>query len=807
MRRRSCFHPSLLLLGGILALIPFGRTAAAELPVIDVGIVVDGPWERNDYVRDLTRQELQVLTDGEFDVRFLDRHYLTGDWSLQAAVDNIHRLLEDPEVDLVIAWGVLASHSICCLVGVTKPVIAPVILDISLQGVPFEDGASGVPNLSYVALPDTTAEELARFQSIFPFRRVAILAQQAILEAIPDLETRTRLSLEGLDVESQYIPVGFEAAPALAAIEAGTEAVFMYPQIQLSAEERSKLIDGLIERRLLSFTALGEEFIEAGFLAGIGAADFFPRMARRIALNAQRILLGEEAGAIPVEISLRQELLINMKTARALGVYPTYEALLEARLIDSEDIPQGRTLTLAEAVQEAVAVNLDLLARERAVLAGEQDVRRADSIFRPRLEIAALGLAIDEDRAAASFGSQPEKSLSGSAGLRQLIFSDDALANRSIQASLQRGRLAGYEILRLDIALEAGTTYLNLLRAKSLLQVQRNNVALTRSNLDLAEIRRSIGAANPAEVFRWESQLASDRKDLVEAEANVRVAEMAVNRILDRPLDERFGTEEVDLRNPWRVTGDPRIAGYIETPDRFGAFQDFLAEEGVADAPELKALRAAIAAQQRLVVNTRRSYWAPLIAADASLDEFLSESGAGSETSQIPGGILFPIPDDRTWSLGLSASLPLFTGGERKADRLQAEQELESLRLDHESVRDKVEQRIRSAMEIARASRTGIDLSRQAADAAGKNLDLVTDAYARGAVSILELLDAQNAALNAEELATNSIYDFLIDLLEVERAANRIEILGTAETAEAFFKRLEHYFRERGIAPLAPPSG
>ena len=104
-------------------------------------------------------------------------------------------------------------------------------------------------------------------------------------------------------------------------------------------------------------------------------------------------------------------------------------------------------------------------------------------------------------------------------------------------------------------------------------------------------------------------------------------------------------------------------------------------------------------------------------------------------------------------------------------------------------------------MEFARASRSGIGLSQEAADAASKNLDLVTEAYARGAVSIIDLLDAQNAALNAAELAANSVYDFLIDLLEVERAANRIELLGSPETAAAFFKRLEKYFRDRGISP------
>ena len=774
---------------------------AAELPVVNVGIVVDGPWEGNEYVRELTRDEIVALTADEFDVRFPDDYYLEGDWTLEGSIDSLGRLLYDPGVDLVITWGVLSSHAICCMVEISKPVIAPIILDINLQGVPFREGASGVRNLSYVALPDTLADDLLRFREIFPFRKVAILANRAILQAIPDLASRTEMSMAGLGIDFEYVSVGFSAEEALVAIPEDADAVFMYPQIQLPPEERSHLVTGLIERKLPSFTALGEIFVEEGLLAGLGAADFFPRIARRIAVNTQRILLGEEPGSIPVEINLREQLIINMKTARAIGVSPTYEALLEAKVLHADELDAVRTMTLAEAVQEAIAVNLEILARAHSVAAGEEDVRRASSIFWPQLEIGALALAIDEDRAIASFGSQPERSLTGSAGLSQLLFSDDALANKSIQSNLQQSRDSDFETLSLDIALEAGTTYLNLLRAQSLEQVQRNNVALTRTNLELAEVRRRIGAGNPAEVYRWESQIATDRKALVEAEASVRVARIAVNRILNRPLDERFTTESVDQEEPWRVTGDPRFAGYIETPARFRAFQDFMVEEGIGDAPELAALDAVIRAQERFLINAKRAFWTPVIAAEASLDEFLSKSGEGAEPPVLPGGGLFPTPDDTTWSVGLSASLPLFTGWARMADRIQAEEELARLRLDYDDVAQRIEQRIRSAAEVARASRTGIGLAREAAEAAAKNLELVTDAYARGVVSIIDLLDAQNAGLNAVELATNSTYDFLVDLLEVERAANRIELLGTPETSAAFFVRLESYFRERGITP------
>ena len=43
----------------------------AEISPIRIGIVIDGPWERNDEIRGIIQQEILDLTRGEFDVRFL----------------------------------------------------------------------------------------------------------------------------------------------------------------------------------------------------------------------------------------------------------------------------------------------------------------------------------------------------------------------------------------------------------------------------------------------------------------------------------------------------------------------------------------------------------------------------------------------------------------------------------------------------------------------------------------------------------------------------------------------------------------
>jgi outer membrane protein TolC len=61
----------------------------------------------------------------------------------------------------------------------------------------------------------------------------------------------------------------------------------------------------------------------------------------------------------------------------------------------------------------------------------------------------------------------------------------------------------------------------------------------------------------------------------------------------------------------------------------------------------------------------------------------------------------------------------------------------------------------------------------------------VQDAYRWGTVDVLDLLDAQNAALVADQVAANAVYDFLVDYMNIERAMGRFELmLGTQERAQ-----------------------
>jgi len=741
--------PSLASLALLAGLQLSASSVPAEISRVRVGVVTDGPAERAAAVAKVLRSECRDLVEGEFEIT---ETLIEADWTKEGVKAAIDRVLADPEVDVVLAMGVLASDDVARRRDLPKPVIAPYVVDALIQGIPLEDGASGVKNLSYVTHPPAFARDLQVFRELVPFERLVVLWGPIGPEASLVAAQNVRVITEREGVGLQEVTSAATAEATLAAIPADAEAVWVTPLLQLPATEMRSLAEGLVERGLPSFSAFGRSDVELGILASNAPDTDLPRLARRVALNLHRILLGEEPGTLPVTFTRGEQLAINMATARAIGAYPPFALRTDADLLHEERQEVSRVLSLPGVLREAVRTALDLEAAEHGVAVARHDVRNARSKLLPELNLSALQVFIDADRASPL---QRERSLTGSLTLRQLLYSDRVFAGLSIQRQLLTAEERQLDSLRLDVALQAATAYLNVLKAKTFERISKQNLRLTRSNLDRARVRVQIGMASRSELHRWESQIAGGRREVIRAIATRNVTELEVNRLLDRPLEEPFATTEVDLEDPSLIVSDDRMWAYYANQWTFRI---------------LRAFHVQLA---------------------FGLDHRLAETSGGG-----------PAPfDGWDWQVGIQASIPLFTGGARAAARGRTSEELLQLQSRKRAVAQRIEQRVRAAMHLAGASNAGIGLAKAGAEAARKNLDLVADAYSQGMVSIIELLDAQNASFVADLTAANALYDFLLDLMEVERAVGGFSCLGTPAEREAYFAAAAAYFEEHGVHP------
>lgn len=799
MNTRQMLKPAILLLIPIL-LLSTGNALAAR-KTFTIGVVTDGPLARYQDVVTIYQKEITAMASSEFDVKFPASKKLDGGWTLQGVNQAIDRLLADPQVDFVITLGEVATHEVCQRRNLPKPVIAPFVIDAEVQQLPIKGDASGVKNLSYINTYRSFDQAIKRFQEVVPFKRLAALVDTFATESIPSLQRLVGPIARKAQIRIEVIRVTDSAEKALERIPPGVDAVMTTALPRLSSAEFKALTDGLIDRRLPSMSVTDYEEVEDGILFTTVPSSSKQQLARNVAINTYEVLRGEPAGGLSTAFSEESVLTLNMATARAIGIHPGWRILTEAELLNEEPGDRDQKITLFEAVREALVANLDLAAAGQNVTAGEQSVKERRSGLLPQIGISSQARVIDKDRAENSFGLNPEQLWTGTAAASQLIYSEKTWAGYEIEKHLQNARVEELATIKLDLMQLAATAYLNVLRVKSIERIQKDNLKLTRANLERARVRQSTGVAGPEEVYRWENQIANSRQLVLLAESTTLDAINAVNRILNRPLQAPFSPEEIDFKDPLTAIGSSRPKSYLANEKALYEMRDFMIKEGLAASPEIKQLEAAIEARERSLTAAKRDFWLPTFELAGDVTEEFNRSGAGKDRP------LGAEVDSTSWAAGVSGSIPIFTSGGKTATLSRTREELAGLKYQRNSTEQRVEERIYNAVHLVRASYPRIELSRDAARAAQLNLELITDKYIRGTKSIIDLIDAQNQALTADQQAVNAVYDFLIDMMAVQRSISRFLFYESKEAQDEWYERLDNFIQEkRRVRPVLKKS-
>jgi outer membrane protein TolC len=323
-------------------------------------------------------------------------------------------------------------------------------------------------------------------------------------------------------------------------------------------------------------------------------------------------------------------------------------------------------------------------------------------------------------------------------------------------------------------------------------------VELTRQNLETSRVREAVGLAERSDYLRWVAQLARDRSDLLDAESQRRQAETGLRRELHLADDESFRVTDAGLEDPLAFVGDARTRAFMDTPAKWELFGRYAVSVARQQAPELVQADAQLAAQDRALSNAKRSFYIPDLALVTRRDDQFWRAGAGAQDSAS-------YPGDKSWSVVLQASIPVFDGGARRADLSRSRHEVKRASAQRAATRDGVDARMRVAIQRVGASFPSIELANTAAAAATENLRMVSDAYVRGIVSVTELIDAQEAALSAELAGASARYGFLVDFIDVLRAMGDFSVLLDPTSRGDWYEKVNQWFIQSGSGAPATP--
>ena len=195
----------------------------------------------------------------------------------------------------------------------TEPVAVGLVASLARPG-------GNVTGLTYGVDTEIFGKQLQLLKEVIPnVRRVAVLANPSGSPTHPLMMETVKKAARSLDVPLQILevrePGDFDAAfAAMVKERAGALLLMGDPMFFV---HRFRLSDLAMKNRLPSMSTQWQ-WVEAGGL--LSYAPSFPDQWRRAATYVDKILRGAKPADLPIEQPAKFELVINLRTARALGI-------------------------------------------------------------------------------------------------------------------------------------------------------------------------------------------------------------------------------------------------------------------------------------------------------------------------------------------------------------------------------------------------------------------------------------------------------------------------------------------------------
>jgi putative tryptophan/tyrosine transport system substrate-binding protein len=311
MKRREV----ITLLGGVAAAWPLAARAQQSGKLATIGCLVPGTPSSHGQWFAVFVQRLREL--GWIEGRTVAVEYRwaegRGERFAEIAAEFVQR-----KVDVIVTastTGVLAAKQATSVIPIVfaaagDPVGTGLVASLARPG-------GNVTGLSLQQI-ETVSKRLELLREVVPgLGRLAVLANVGNPAVVLDMgEVKATARTLGLEVITLEIRRGEDIAPAFEALEGRAEALYVVVD-PLVFTHRIRINTLVLAARLPTMHTQ-REAVELGGLMSYGAN--FPDLYRRAADYADKILRGAKPADIPVEQPTKFDLVINLTTAKALGL-------------------------------------------------------------------------------------------------------------------------------------------------------------------------------------------------------------------------------------------------------------------------------------------------------------------------------------------------------------------------------------------------------------------------------------------------------------------------------------------------------
>jgi putative tryptophan/tyrosine transport system substrate-binding protein len=181
---------------------------------------------------------------------------------------------------------------------------------------------------------DLTPKRLELLKALVPnLSKAALLQEDVTTSALPQILTRydqqvaTAARTLGVELHTFVVHGAGEVADAFLGMMKNRDQGVLVGESPFMFVHRQDIIDLAAAHRIAAIYAL-QVYVEPGGLMSYGVN--IPEMQRRAAVYVDKILKGAKPADLPIEQPTKFELVINLKTARALGLTIPPSLLLRA---------------------------------------------------------------------------------------------------------------------------------------------------------------------------------------------------------------------------------------------------------------------------------------------------------------------------------------------------------------------------------------------------------------------------------------------------------------------------------------------
>ncbi len=409
-------------------------------------------------------------------------------------------------------------------------------------------------------------------------------------------------------------------------------------------------------------------------------------------------------------------------------------------------VAQQRVLTLDECVRIAWGEQPQVAIAERQWRLSEERVKSIRANLFPQLSAGYQFRRYLSTRIGFQIGvgqvqvQEPLEFKETSLSVSQLLFDSfqTPLQIRQAKAQANAASLA-YERTRADIALQVAQQYLEVLRARALVRLQERVLERAKRLLEAAEAGYKAGTAAKLDVLRAQVQVRNAEVELLAAQNQERVALLTLRNLMGVDDDFLF-----DIADPPEEPYTP--------PSLTECLAQALRQRSEIREAEWQRTSANIA-KQLARINAL-----PVVNITGSYNRYPS-------TTRIT---------DKEWAINLIVSYPIFDGGRVKAELAQAKLQEEQAELSLQRTIDTVRLQVHQAYSNWENARERWSAAQEAVKEAAETARLTEEAYKAGAVSLLDVINAQVALAQAETQEVQARYDLLRAIYALRHAMGEI---------------------------------